>query len=656
MVLFERRAASAAALLSIAAAVAVLARYGAATNLSPVVLLGTALAFAVVLTLAAWGAGIHPVRRALPGLEPAATVAVSLALGAGALALAAFVLGVAGILSRWSLAAVVTTAVAAGIRPLRRMWGELRPAAPRWSVPSLLLVLLGAASLLAACTDCGFYDQLNYHVAMPFHWLRTGSLVVFPRHDYSYLPANQSLLFTYAVATLGPWGAQVVHWWSGALAALSAGLIAATLAGPKAGSWAAAVFVATPAVALSATWAASDLGAAAFAGAAWLVVARASAGLEVDRSGWLLAGVLAGLAAGTKLLTLATVVGPLALAVPLVSGSDSVRSRFARAVVVGSGAAVAFLPWAARALVLTGNPLYPLWSGSVVTATPSAVAGIVDPSMWRPAALVAWIGERLSAFSLGTFSPQGAAGNIGPVYLFLLPLVALWVFLEMRARALVMGVVLAIIGWSLLPPLGRYLIAPLLVLAALGAAAWERLSVNWPQWVAATARGLLVLGLIVAAAGVFTGEAMSRVSCSLGVADREEWRRFAIDTYRTAEFVNRELPRDARLLLVAESRSLYLDRDVVVEDPFQTPLLSEQAVRLGSAGRLVDWLREERITHVLVNWREAERMAQLNGRSDYFGVEGRAREVLAALFRNRLKRVFADGQIEVLAVPAVGRE
>jgi hypothetical protein len=113
-------------------------------------------------------------------------------------------------------------------------------------------------------------------------------------------------------------------------------------------------------------------------------------------------------------------------------------------------------------------------------------------------------------------------------------------------------------------------------------------------------------------------------------------------------FINDELPAEAKLLLVAEARTLYLERDLVVEDPFHVPLLVELAEGATSPGVMALELRKMGVTHVLFNRHEANRMAASGGREDYFSQAGpEAAPRLRRFLATCLQRVHSAPPVEV---------
>lgn len=615
---------------------------------TPLALLLVVFTWIAAYSLAALGAG--SVLWRFPESTPADTwLVLTLALGSGVLVGVALLLGLVGLLRRWLLLSVFFCFVALGARWLLSFYrGKAftgRILAAWWfAAPAA-----GFSLLAAATPSAEFYDQLNYHLALPFHWLREGQLFVFPRHDYSYLPANMSLLYTYPLSFLPVWAAQVLHWWMGALAVAGVAALARTLV--ASGAWAGAVFACTPAVIASATWAASDLGVAAFGVASWLSMILAAS--KKDRLPlWTLAGALAGLAAGCKLVAVATVVAPVGAAVllsPFVLGASGSRwgSAIHRAGGYGLGVVLTLGPWLLRNAVLVGNPLFPALSSSPVARGAETV---VNAGASTLASLGPLLRRGLQALSLGTFAPRGAAGLIGPVYLMLLPVLVLWVWPRRQGLAglLGLGFVAAVVGWSTLPQLPRYLFGGLVLAAALGGAAWEDLLEAWPERVGRWLRVLLSVGLAWGAVAGLSPELVMRWGVTLGQLDREQWLTNTVDYWPAAQFINQELPAHAKVLLVAEARGMYIDRDVVVEDPFKRPLLCELADSLPSAEAMVRVLSRMGVSHLLVNWKEASRIAAMNHRGDYFQTataQGKAN--LDELFRRWLVPLFHHDPVDV---------
>jgi hypothetical protein len=649
--------AAAAILAGLAWAGAVLWRYQEVQSPEPLAAVALIAGWLAVLTLACAGAGA-PLWRLAARREAAspAEAVVALALGAGALAAAAGLLGSLGLLRAWALLAVLALLALAGALAALRERRGWRLAVPRGAlVPAALVAACAAVTLLTAVTPSPFYDQLHYHLAFPFHWLRDGHLTVYPRHAYSFFPATHSLLYAYALAALGAGAAQAVHWWTGALAVAGIGTLAAAVRGPRAGWWAAAIAAATPSVMLLATWAAADLAVLAFTVAALLAVLLAArdATLAARPVPWLLAGVLVGLAVGCKYLAGVTAAVPVGIAALLVRAPRGGLEAVRRGALVAAGATVAFAPWLVRNAILTGDPVYPFLSG--LFAAPLAAHGMADVA--RVAALIPGSGwehpTAAQVATLTTFAPVGDAGAIGPAYLALLP-VAAWAAWRGRrglGGALAATACAAVAGWAAGPPTGRYLLPALAPLAALAGAGAQRVLLAAPRPARRWLAGALAAVAVWSALGGTTPLELDRLACTLGRGSADEVMARYASYWPAVRVVNERLPAGARVLLVGESRAMYLDRAVVLDDPFVTPLLATLAETQPSAEAVAAELGRRGVTHLLLNRREAARIAELNGRTEYLApLSPGGRERVATFFDRCLAPVASAGGVEVLAV------
>jgi hypothetical protein len=608
-------------------------------------------AWCAVFGLSAWGAGAlvygAVLRRLSRGFDEAL---LALVLGTGLLAAIAAVLGSVGALRPPALLAALGGLAAIGVLELRRRpfpgLSVLKLRSP-WILPLVIAASAWAISLLSVTADSAFYDQLHYHLAFPAQWLRAGRLLTFPSHDYSFYPAGMGLLYVYALAALGPWAAQAIHWMLGVLAMVAAARLALRVAGPGAAYWTAAILSATPVLMWLSTIAGGDLGPAAY-GAVGLLALALGLGLgfeaaDRDRGAWwLMAGAAAGLAAGAKLLALLTVCVPLFVVLAWAQGTA--RQRVRRLFAWSIGAACPLVPWLWRNVELTGNPVYPFLP-SLFTRGSGAATGVGH--LGSQGALQ-FMSDPLRVLTLGALGPLD--GSVGPLYLLLAPL-AVWCGLRSRGlgRTLLCASALGVLGWSAGPPTARYLtpvLFPLAALAGTGVAHVLELSRGRAR-VAATAVA------IVCAWSMLQGvdrESLVRAGTALGRDSRDAaLLRWA--SYWPAVSVVNELPLESRVLLVAESRTLYFDRDVLFEDPFRRPLLCELAERTASADALAAELRQRGVTHVLFNGIEGRRIAALNGRAEYFdGLSSAARARLDEFLGHRLKRVWSQGELELFAL------
>lgn len=216
--------------------VGVLTAYGWLVALNVVIPLITAGLWIGVVALAAWGAGAPLVRWALPRADDTLErIFLALTGGLGVLMASSAVLAVLHILRPPAVLGVLALWACFGALRLYRSRSTSRISdRPGIHPLVMLLVAAGGLSVAAATTFAPFYDQWHYHLAFPFQWLRSGTVITFERHAYSFFPSNMGLLYVYALAGPGGWAAQIMHWLMGVLTATGSAILAGRLGAPRA--------------------------------------------------------------------------------------------------------------------------------------------------------------------------------------------------------------------------------------------------------------------------------------------------------------------------------------------------------------------------------------------------------------------------------------
>jgi hypothetical protein len=374
--------------------------------------------------------------------------ALALATGLAALAQAAFLLALGGVLVRPLLGALAVALAAAAALGRRRLRGPARD----WTRTELAAGAAIAATLLvvAAYPPTGF-DETAYHLPMARAFAESGSLPFLGDLVYPAFPALAESL----VAALWLAGGEAVTHAPGVVAALATtALLLAGVARRPAGWTAAALYAGSPIVVylagsgyvepLLALWVVAAL----LANAQW----RAS-----GRRGWAaVAGLLAGSAAATKYL------GCLLLAYATVEAlTIAGRRRDGSGAVWLAAAAAAALPTYARLWLLTGNPLFPFYPG-LFGGSPWSAEEFLGARGWSR------LGAAASSFWDVAFRREriGRLPPFTPVLPFLVPLL-LWALARVRASRRWLGLALLFL---LVAPVNAHYLVMILPAVALGAA------------------------------------------------------------------------------------------------------------------------------------------------------------------------------------------
>ena len=476
------------------------------------------------------------------------------------------------------------------------------------------------------------YDVMEYHAAVPLQYLQGGLRQ--PHNMFAAFPQLTEMLTycTFALNTLGRDGADVgarapeffyaarlldflfLPMLLGALVLTLARADAGRPAALRAGLLAVLTLLAMPGVI---QWSLTLYVENAFGFYFLLALyAAARAVFPADNPGggrWvLLAGVLAGLCAGTKypglLFAGAGACGLLLLF------SRGRGNRLGRAALCGGACWLVFSPWLVKNYLLTGNPFAPLWNlGFGVENWDAVQTARFDlahrpgwgeapgAGLFTPGALLRQAGRLFLGFGNLSFGALALAGLGGFCLREKTPAPA--------ARAgnypLFWGVLLAFVFavWFLLTHrIERFFYAGLLLTALIGGWGWRRLlpAAGWTGVAAAAVAGVMAAAF---AGGVYGAEPGGvRVGAVLGgeVSPAE----YLAANHRYERLRRTEL-RGRKCLLAGPADVLYLDaRALVYATVFDRHPFLEAVARAGDARELAGLLRARGVGAVYFHWGE----------------------------------------------------
>jgi hypothetical protein len=517
----------------------------------------------------ACGARLRRLTR-LP-LSPGLRLPADFLLGSWTIATVVVVLGLARLLTVWSIAAAVLGCAAFG------RWGR---AGRRWG-PAAAAAAGGAVLLPVALAPPFFYDALVYHLALPWQALLEGRFSPHPEDLFSTFPPLFQGLAAVPLAAGLPRAAALLHLASFVAAGAAVAGLARLLGARRWLARAAAFFLPlAPSHALvPGLPAAEGWLVASVACCAALVLAR-----RVRPGAALLAGLLAGIGCAARLQGLAWTVIWLAVV--------AVRFRPRLRAVTASSAAwvLGSSPWWLKNLVLLGEPVAPIGLRREGVAT-----------LWRDAGSAAWLGVApwplVHRFTV----------SLGPLLPFLAPLAlaALLAWWQGRRRATVwLGplVVAGVAAWQLTGDLPRFLAPTIALLVALAAAAGTPLA-RAGSAVALAVAAMLGMTWNLSELGRLGGLGLLREKGGQAAG------RLVVNDPLPAFVACRELPASARVLFVGEPRGYGFPRRFVAPSQHDvSPLLGP----LGGSRSLRDvqtWLWRRGFTHLLVNRLELARLA-----------------------------------------------
>lgn len=560
----------------------------------------------VVFWFAVYAFGRFAVSRFKPRVR--LSPEVYLAAGTAAAVMVAFALGVCRLYYGWLIKSAVIGGAATGVVFLRAELAAVPARVRRWLselelAPAFLVVVAVALALsvaLMAAEPAIYWDAQTYHLAVPKVYARAHGFAYLPHNVYASMPMGATLFYVLPLLWDGYIAANACH--------LVASIVALGLCYRVARLWLpqfygvlASVFVLfTPPFFSCIGGAHADHFQLMFAAAAlWCYFGSDATQLE-NRSRLFLTACFVGAATAVKYTGVAVVIGFVA-----VWFADVARKklRVRDALLMGVVAVAFVVPWLGKAYVERGNPVFPLFYD---------LFGGRDFSCDQARRLMLWqsdIGrgkEPLTLLKLPYYISVEADTTyhdfMGPYLPFLLPLALLGIiFLRRGWRLQLYGWVHFLI-WALGSQQLRFLTSALPALATGAAAplaAAELRGAAWPRrlWRAALCVTVPVVSFPYVGGAIF--KSFDGHDYLVGVS-AENFLLKRCSFYRAQKFINEELPRDAKVLMVFTNHTLYLERPAVYDSFLEASAFLGAAERARSGEDLYRLARRWGVTHVHV--------------------------------------------------------
>lgn len=533
-------------------------------------------------------------------------------LGAAVWVAVLFILAAGGGLRPSIVVAGGVTFVALSSLSLPTWPGSARQRIPKLDPASLVLVAtlgtLLVALLLQTLWPRVSWDANVYHLTVPRLYVEHGGFRRIPFNVYSNWPMNMELLFAGAMLLRDHVVAKLLHFGCGLLIVLELVRQGRRRREAWAGWLAAGLFLANPVVLLEIRLAYVDLAFALFFLLSFLAVDRALGLTGSEKTRWLLlAGVLGGIAAGCKLPGISAV-ACLAALIVVSSWRRAGFSTWSISLVTFLLPAIALqVPWFVKSWLLTGNPVYPflfdVFGGPEWSAELGEKFATWQRSIGMGRAPLDYLLLPVRVILQGDRGYAAFDGRILSAWLLLIPM-SLWVGRRLSIVRRSLGVSgLYFMIWASSSQQMRFLTAilPLLALAAAAAAAQlvtlmraER-SRNWAR---------AVMSLVVAA--ILSVNGYSYAKRSVGMF--RDYLDLGDSVLELAvppvfQFINRELPRNVRILFINTNHGFFCQREYIADSFFEASQIADLMMDAGSEAEVEHRLRRLGVTHVLIDKR-----------------------------------------------------
>jgi hypothetical protein len=240
------------------------------------------------------------------------------------------------------------------------------------------------------------------------------------------------------------------------------------------------------------------------------------------------------------------------------------------------------------------------------------------------------------SFPLATLPPWEV---IGPLFLVFVP----FFFITYRknpASGLATAVGMAFLGFGEIFGLDlTYRMSGLMLLAIPAAMAAHRfVETGWRKTVAIGMLYIMIAWQLFHATAMIETVYPSPHRMLLGLETSEQFLYRAVDYYPAADFINKELPADSRILALGSTGLLYFERPMTLAGQTEMGSIAPLLTPTGDYDPALGWLRRRGYSHILISMRS-------DGRSR---ISPEQLEILAS----RLEREYQDETIVLFSVPA----
>jgi len=509
----------------------------------------------------------------------------------------------------------------------------------------MVAVLVGLFNLVSALSPPIFYDTLTAHLAHSNWSIMNHSIQFRPYNVYTNYPLNVETVYTFSMLLFdGDQIAKLLNLLFGITSALVVFSIGSRFVNRRAAIISSTVFYLVPSVGILSGMATHDLGlllfeiASIFALLVWF---------NERESKWLfLSAVLCGFAMGTKYTGLYFFVASLLIMLlRLAFDKKGLALIVKSAILFGVIALLVSSPWFIKSLIYTGNPVYPALT-NIFGRTEYQKVSIGFTS--GKAALHPLRFVRLPWDMTFRHKNFGSASQIGPLFLiFLVPLI--FVRKVKREVRYVLGfAAFLFLFWAVTIINTRYYLAGIAVLSLwIGYCCDRYLGKRLLRWVICPILGASFLYNIVYTLNLTT-DLFDPGAVVFGRETKEEYLTERLEHYPVMRFANTALPDDAKVLFIGEARTYYIKRNYEANSAYDKTIIVEMIKRSVTVDDLLKQLKQEGITHILYNSREAYR---LNEMFNYFNWDNPEQKQLFDTFTSRhLKVLFEHEDVYLLHI------
>jgi hypothetical protein len=499
-----------------------------------------------------------------------------------------------------------------------------------------------------------FFDALGYHLAIPNQYLIIGKIVYFPHSALSNYPFLIQMLFTMALLLKGEILAKLIvfaffpltliaiygisrHFWSSATS-IYATAIAATI----------------PSAIQMATLAMVDLPLAFF-----LLLALFSLIYWIKKFSykWLIASsIFSGFALGIKYTAFFYALGLLSILIILYGfmNKRGIKNIIKALLIFAIITIIVSSPWWIKNYVYTGNPFFPAfykyfggknWSQAQETKLQQNTANDIIDKLD--------ILSLLKIPLLLNVNPIifGLVGSSPGVILFIFfPLLFFYIKKEKLIQILLSFSSLFLIIWLLTFKQGRFALAMFFCLAIVLGYSFREFLLNIKHYWRVLLCALLIFFIFINYTIFYKNHKriFDPFPYLLDLETKEQYLTRAIGAYPAISYINRNLPKDAVILFIGETRNFYCQRRVIAPSAHDINPLIKVLENTNESSQVAQKLTQSGITHILFSQKEVARLQTSFNITFDWSIE--IKEKLIHFFNSQCEILFQQDGVFVLEI------
>lgn len=607
-----------------------------------------------VVLLSAFLIGDYILFRINLKLSSLENILLAVGLGFGVNILILILIGFSGLLYRGLILLMIGIPLILSVKRIKLFFID-----KKWRIDSIqtsgaefliitFLLITGGVVLLAVLVPENFYDALYYHDAFPMLFLLNHKVEILPYAVHSAMPLNIELLYILPLAFAGPGSARLLHF----VLYLGTGVWIYSTArnhfDKESALIAIAVWMTIPGVSWMAGLGAVDMGVTFFEIGAMSLLLR---WILIDKNikTLLISAILLGLAVGSKYTAL--MVGVLCViwlcaGVWINKSELKIKKSLIAFLLFGMLSLVIASPWYIRNWVKTGSPIYPAMSKI------GSLGDYARHNLKKDSQALYPLSQTFTKLLLDMWLKSerfGAGSLLGLGIIAIVPGV-LYGFMKKSAnRYLSTGFILLYLMWSRSILIVRYLY-PALALGAISAGAmFENWRSNRVKKTSAVFLSLLCFLYNLRAIALFyempggQGDVLGYIASPMTPS---QYLTKYCGHYNGANFVSENLPNSANLLFVGETMGYYFQRKYLPVSAYDRHPLEDWVRSSANPDSLVDLIKKEGFSHIVVNRQEWERLKRGYG---YLNLNESEKALLNEMLSS-LPKIYDDGRIEIYEV------